>query len=57
MESKKDVIRLVINIPGVGKQAHEYSYCIIGYRSRDNDNCPIGGGKCRYGLTEISPLG
>lgn len=47
-------VRVWIHLPGRGREAHEYEHCLI-MRHGENRTCPIGGGLCNYGLTEISP--
>jgi hypothetical protein len=49
-----DKVRVDIEIPGQGKEAHEYEYCPLTERG-NGGCCPIGGGTCKFGLTEISP--
>lgn len=51
---KRANTRVYISIPGRGNQAHEYEHCPI-LQHGSNDVCPLGGGICRFGLTEISP--
>lgn len=47
-------IRVEIDVPGSGFQAHEFEYCPLIRHAADR-MCPIGGGKCNFGLTEITP--
>ncbi len=45
-------VRADIHVPGQGNESHEAEYCYLSHHS-DGDDCPIGGGGCRFGLTEI----
>ena len=45
-------VRVEVDIPGQGTEAHEFEHCPI---KRDGAMCPIGGGECKFGLTENSP--
>ena len=53
-KGKAENIRVVIDIPGIATEAHEYEHCPIN-RHGTHRVCPIGGGKCHYGLSEIRP--
>jgi hypothetical protein len=53
-KEKRTMVRVLIDLPGRGEQAHEYTHCVI-MRHGEGRICPIGGGECRYGLTEIAP--
>lgn len=48
--STRDKIRVEIDVPGQGWQAHEYQHCHLW---EPPDICKIGGPSCRYGLSEI----
>ena len=43
-------IRVEINIPGQGEEAHEFEYCPIW---ETNSTCKLGKLPCKYGLTMI----
>ena len=54
----KAIIRIEIYKPGEGHEAHEYEYCPIFFAFQNkSDECVLGGGICKYGLTEIEPTG
>jgi len=44
-------VRADIHVPGEGNEAHEAEHCYLS-RHQDSTGCPIGGGECRYGLTQ-----
>ncbi len=50
-------VRVDIYVPGQGYEAHEFQYCpIIFAKDRyGSEQCPIGGGICNFGLTEVEP--
>ncbi len=52
--SEEKKIRVEMYNPGVGREAHEWEHCPI-MKPEHHDICPIGGGVCKYGLTEIEP--
>ena len=45
-------VRADVRVPGQGDEAHEAEHCYLSLIG-DSDDCPIGGGVCRFGLTEI----
>ena len=48
------VIRIEINLPGRGREAHEFEHCLI--RDAYNNYCSLDGGRaCKFGLTEAYP--
>ena len=51
----RDRIRIEIDVPGVGEEAHEYEYCSIQLAVGKGQHCPWMGFECKYGLTDISP--
>lgn len=44
-------VRIEIDVPGSGSQAHEYEHCPI-REVRGDINCPLNRCDCRFGLTE-----
>ena len=52
----RNMVRAAIHIPGQGNNAHEFEYCpIMDHHHYERNICPIGGGECKFGLTEITP--
>ena len=49
-------IRVEINIPGEGDEAHEYEHCPIYFAvDRVHNICPLRPISCVFGLTTVSP--
>ena len=48
----RHIIRADIRVPTQGNETREAEYCYL-YKYLNNDHCPVGGGVCRFGLTEI----
>jgi hypothetical protein len=55
MGDKLKRIRVGIDVPGRGKEAHEYEYCPIHAAFNFGERCPLGAEICKYGLTDIAP--
>ncbi len=46
-------VRVEINVPGVGDEAHEYEFCPISIYG--HGRCLFIEKECKFGLTEIAP--
>ena len=54
--SKIKTIRVEYDKFGEGKEAHEWEYCPIYFAFQNGSNeCPLGAGVCKYGLTATEP--
>jgi len=51
--AKGEIVRIEIDVPGEGVEAHEYEHCPL--RSVHQDTCRVRTIRCRYGLTDPSP--
>ncbi len=60
MATKPKMVRVEIDLPGQGEEAHEFGYCPMSHHGTHLPDgggwsCPIRGGACRFGLTETEP--